>query len=168
MRYLAVFVGFLLSAVAGTLAALPVFVMGLVVPMTVIWPLTLGVAALAAALGAGWAGNLLARDGTWSRLPRILVAAETTAAVLLVVSAIPFVVRVPGVLLPSGPAIYGIALTAAVISLVATVAMLRYRSAEGRPWRDVLLTLALLMLVAPAVCATVVLLSCSLLVRCGA
>lgn len=36
---------------AGTLAALPVFVIGLVAPMAVIWPLTLAVAALAVVLG---------------------------------------------------------------------------------------------------------------------
>lgn len=67
VRYLVRVIGLLLSAVAGVLAALPVYVMGLAVPMVLVWPLTLGAVALAAALVASLFGNLANRDGTRSR-----------------------------------------------------------------------------------------------------
>ena len=58
--------GVLISALFGAVtAAFSLFSVGLVVAGSVIFPLTLGVAAFVAAIGAGWAGTLPVPARTW-------------------------------------------------------------------------------------------------------
>jgi small-conductance mechanosensitive channel len=67
------------GALAGTLLVLP---FGLVVVEQIVYPLAAAVGALLAALGAGWAATLLARDGTCTRLLPVVGATEAVALVV--------------------------------------------------------------------------------------
>jgi hypothetical protein len=69
-----------LSSLAGLVVLLP---LGLILDQVIVYPLAFGVAALLAALAAGWAGTLLAPGATRTRLLPVVVAAEAAAAVLV-------------------------------------------------------------------------------------
>ncbi len=73
----------------GNTGAMVVFTFGLVVAELIIWPLTFFIGAIFAAIGAGWAGNLLA-PGRTHLLPVVSVsmtiAAAMGVAVLIVTS----------------------------------------------------------------------------------
>jgi hypothetical protein len=58
--------------------------LGLVVPGGVILPVTFGVSAAFAALGAAWVSNLLAWGRSHARIASVLVWTEATALVMLV------------------------------------------------------------------------------------
>lgn len=57
---------------------------GLVTPFFIVWPITIGSAALVSALGAGWVGTFVATDGTRSRLLAVVGISEVAAGVLAV------------------------------------------------------------------------------------
>lgn len=82
LRYLIVWI---VALIAGTIGALPVFVMGLVVPEMVVWPLSFGTGALLAAASALWAGTLLDRGRTSGCPLPILSVCLSTAAVISIV-----------------------------------------------------------------------------------
>jgi hypothetical protein len=72
--------------VGGVAGFLPVFVIGLGVPLTTVGPLAIGTGALVASLAAGWVGNLAAPQRTRSRLLAILVASEIGAILFSLIS----------------------------------------------------------------------------------
>lgn len=71
----------------GVVGFLPVFVMGLGVPLFVVGPLAIGTGALVASLTAGWVGNLAAPRRTRSRLLAIFAVSEAGAILFSLVSA---------------------------------------------------------------------------------
>ena len=164
MKYLVRVVGLLLSAVAGVLAALPVYVMGLVVPMVVVWPLTLGAAALVAALVASLFGNLASRDGTRSRLLVVVGVAEGASAILALASALTYLA--PGAM-PAWPAIYSVVAISVVLASVATAAARRWRSG-GVGWRKDALMALVLLLFAPLLVYGGIIAACATPLGCGA
>ena len=163
-EYVVVAVGGLVSAVVGTLVALPVFAMGLVVPITVVWPLTLAVCALAASVVAGLFGEISRSDGPGVRLPAVILVTEAAAGVLVVVAAITSLL--PYWAQPSWPAIYDIVAFAGALALAATVAAWRFRVVGARKWRKVAVALGVLLL-APPLAYGVLLASCAAFVYCG-
>lgn len=152
-------IGFVVATVTGTLAALPVYVMGLAVPTMLIWPLTLGAAALVAALVAGLFGNIVDAHGMRTRLLAVVGVVEGTAVLLVLASALTLFVHVGAF---AWPAVHNLVAVSAVLALVTTVATRRWRGSGGSWTCDALMTLALLLLVPPlmygatlAACATV-------------
>jgi hypothetical protein len=99
---------------------------GLVTPFFVVWPITVGSAALVSALGAGWVGTFLATDGTRSRLLGVVGTSEVAAAVLAVV--FPFVPLPPGFLLLG---------TVVIIALAASWSTWRLRAPGEHIGREV-------------------------------
>lgn len=164
MKYLVRVIGLLLSAVAGVLAALPVYAMGLVVPMVLVWPLTLGVAALFAALVASLFGNLANHDGTSSRLLVVVGVAEGAAAILAFTSALTYLA--PDVM-PAWPAIYSVVAVSVVLAFVATGAARRWRSGGGG-WEKDILTALVLLLLAPLLVYGGIIVACATPLGCGA
>ena len=123
-------VAVVVAAVLCLAVGLPVLGMGLVVPAQVVGPLALAAGALAAALGAGWVGNLFTRDR--SRLLLVVAVAEASAVMLyLVMLASAFL---PGlrVGLFFGPLIYTAAVCAVFVAVSAGVAALRLRGPMER------------------------------------
>jgi hypothetical protein len=129
---------FLAGLAGSTLALGLVLPLGLIASEFVIFPLALGIAALFAALAAGWAANLLAVDGTRTRLLAAVGATEAIAFVMLAAILVIPVFR-DAVL---GPVIYIGLLCALIIALAATLFVWRLRGPERGP-RDVMITLAL-------------------------
>lgn len=79
------YAGVLASALAGgVIGALFLPFLYLFARETLFWFLSLGLIALLAALGAVWAGNALAVDGTKSRLLSVVGASEAAAALIAV------------------------------------------------------------------------------------
>lgn len=74
----------IVALVGGNIAGMLVLPFGLVLHEVVIWPLTFGVCAIFAAIGAGWAGNLLAPGHIRSRFLPVVGISEVTAAVVAV------------------------------------------------------------------------------------
>ena len=163
-EYVVVAVGGVVSTVIGTLVALPVFAMGLVVPMTVVWPLMLAVCALAASVVAGLFVEFSRSDGPGVRLPAVILATEAAAGLLAFVAAI--MLLLPYWAQPSWPAIYDIVASASALALVATVAAWRFRVVGARKWRNVAVALGVLLL-APPLAYGVLLASCAAFVYCG-
>ena len=164
VRYSVRAAGLLLSAVAGTLAALPVYVMGLVVPMVLVWPLTLGAAALVAALVASLIGNVASRDGTRTRLLPVVGIAEGAAAILALASGLTYLV--PDAM-PAWPAIYSVVAVCAALALVATAASERWRGGGGT-WRHDALIVGVLLLLSPLLVCGGVGAACATILDCGA
>lgn len=164
MKYLVRVIGLMLSAVAGALAALPVYVMGLVVPMVLVWPLTLGVAALFAALVASLFDNLANRDGTRSRLLVVVGVAEGAAAILALTSALTYLA--PDAM-PAWPAIYSVVAVSVVLAFVATAAARRSKSGGGG-WRKDALTALILLLLTPLLVYGSIIAACATPLGCGA
>lgn len=81
MRFLRYAVVFIVALVGGVAGSAPVYVMGLVVPVTVVGPLALLVGSLLATLFAGWATNLVGRGR--SRLFAIFGVSLLAAVVAL-------------------------------------------------------------------------------------
>jgi hypothetical protein len=129
------------ALICGTIVGMYVFPWGLCVAGFVIWPLTLVVAALSAAIGAGWVGILLAPDHTSSRLLPVVIASEV-AAIFMVV-ATPVLIPVLGLvpLISSSAHLLGAAMV--VIGLTSSWAAWRFRSSGHRWARDALLTVGL-------------------------
>jgi len=105
---------------------------GLVTPFFVVWPITVGSAALVSALGAGWVGTFVATDGTRSRLLGVVGVSEVAAGVL----AVAFLL-VP---LPPGFLLLG---TVVVIALTSSWSTWRFRGPGERIGREVAAVLIL-------------------------
>ena len=118
------------AALAGMLGAVPVAPVGLVVPMYIVWPLALGVAALLAAVAASWTGNLLMTGR--SCLLAVVGVTEGAALVLSALMAVPYFVPALEMVVLGGSLIHTIGACAAVIGLVAGVASLHLRGTRGR------------------------------------
>lgn len=129
MRSILWWLGIPIAAFFGSMVgALPVAVLGLSVPGLIVGPLSLLAGALAAALSAGWVGNLSSTDNTRSRLLAILAASCAGAVAALVV----------GALLLAAPRLLGtpamglnlisvLALCALILCAVTTIATWRLR-----------------------------------------
>lgn len=143
LRFVLVFV---VAVLCGFAIEMPVFVVSFVImPTTVFWPLTVGACAVGAALGAGWASNLLAQDRSWTRLSPVVGVGGVVAAFICAVSF--GVLFVPTEYDPAGrySAIYNLFAVAAAISLATTFAALRFRLTERRIVRDIALSLAAIL-----------------------
>ncbi len=146
---------FTVAVLCGFMVEMPVFVTGLVMPMTVVWPLTVGACAVAAALGAGWASNLLSPDRSWTRLFPVVGVGAVAAAFICVASL--GILFVPPEYDPTGrySAIYNLAAVAATISLATAFAARRFRSAERRMPRDIGASLAMMLAIPVAMVGAV-------------
>jgi len=147
MQFLRWFVTFLVAlacAVVGIFLMLP---LGLVVQDAVVLPLATVVGALLAALGAGWAGTRLARDGTRTRLLPLVGATEGAAVLLaLILVGLQAVEEAqPARFLPP-PGVIGL-VVGLLLALCASLAAWRLRTPAGAASGDVQLTLLLLGLV---------------------
>ncbi len=138
------------ALVCGTIVGMLVFPFGLVMAWFAILPLTLGTAALFAAIGAAWTATLVAPTHTSSRLLPVVGLSEATAAIVAVVALIPFLVpgAVDSILGNSAlgwvsPSIF-LGISMIVIGLVASWAAWRFRTLERRLGRDALLTFGLI------------------------
>lgn len=105
---------------------------GLVTPFFVVWPITVGSAALVSALGAGWVGTFVATDGTRSRVLGVVGTSEVAAGVLAVA-----LLLVP---LPPGFLLLG---TVVIIALAASWSTWRLRAPGERIGREVAAVLIL-------------------------
>ena len=155
LRYLMVWI---IAMLVGTLGAFPVLTMGLVVPGTVIGPLSMGTGAILAAVGALWAGTLLDWGRTHGRPVLILGVCLSTAAVI---SAAYLAVQLLGgysIAVSTGVTLL---IGIAVIALNASVATWWFREDGRNLRRDALLTLLLLVLT-PVVVRTTIYATCTL------
>jgi hypothetical protein len=145
--------GTFLAALLGSLAGVvPLFPLGLVAPEVVVYTLAAGVGAVFAALAAGWAATLLARDGSRTRLLAAVgfTEAVAVAAVVLLLAYRVLAARLLPFVLDVRPIVLAVA-CALLLAAGATVAAWRYRSAGRYPGGDGRLTLALLALAVASV-----------------
>jgi hypothetical protein len=137
------------ALLSGTVLALFIFLFGLIMPEPIIVPLTFGIGAIFAAIGASWVGNRLVPDHTRSRLLPIVGIAETTAIVVAVALLVLMSnhLPTPGFVIEwSGMApgrIVDVVLGMVFIALSASWATWRFRSSERRPGRDAAIMLGL-------------------------
>jgi hypothetical protein len=132
---------FLAALVGSALGLFLVLPLGLIAAELVVFPLALGVAALLAALAAGWAANWLAAGGTRTQLGQVVAATEAAAAVLAV-SLLASATFQQALL---GPVGYIGLICALALALAATLATGRLRTAKHRSG-EVGLTVGLLLL----------------------
>ena len=140
------------------MSAMILFPVGLVVAEFIAWPLTFLIAAIFAAIGAGWAGNLLT-PGRSRLLPIVGVSMATAAVVglavlILIANYLPtpsFVVERAGI----GPGRAADVLLGMIfIALGASWATWRFRGPEPVLVKDVALTLGLVSLAVLVIVAT--------------
>jgi hypothetical protein len=144
--------GTLLAAWAGSIISLfPVLLLGLVVVEWVIFPLGLVIAGLLAALSAGWAGTLLARDQTQTQLWPVIWITEVAA----IGTALIFLLLVRLGAASFGPLIIPILIFSLILALCAGVATWRFRSAKQETKSEVKLTVGLLVLAVVSVPAVI-------------
>jgi hypothetical protein len=134
---LGLFAAALICSVAGTFFVLP---LGLVASEYVIFPLALFVAGIFAALGASWAGNFLAGDGSCTRLLHVVGITEAGAALLALLFLA--VADVREALL--GPVFYPGLFCALALAVVAAIATVRFRRRKRN--KDRLITVMLVVL----------------------
>src|SRR4051812_222340 len=113
----------LLGSILGIFLVLP---LGLIVSEFVIFPLALVVGAALAALGAGWASNLLSANGTRTQLLQVVGATEAVATVMAVILLASSEFR--QALL--GPVLYIGLFCALALALAATMATWRLRTLQ--------------------------------------
>lgn len=127
------------SSLIGLFLVLP---LGLIVVEWLIFPLALVIAALLAALGAGWAGTYLARDQTQTLLlPVISTTVEMAAGLALF-----FLLSVWAGLTSFGPLVMPVLFLSLVLALSATFATWRFRGPQQNRRTAVRLTATLLVL----------------------
>lgn len=142
---------FLVALLAGMLGAFPIFVLGLFVPGYAVLPLTVLLAGLTCALGAGWTANVLRPDASTSDLKRIVAATEAVALLLVVLLfALTFGLAVAWPF-PASPLVF----TVLALALAGSVSSWRFRKTQGSLRRDALLTIVLIVLALLAVVLTV-------------
>jgi hypothetical protein len=135
----------LAALICATVVGMYVYPMGLCIPGFIIWPLTLVVAAVFAALGASWVGTILAPDRTITRLLPVVIASEVAAilaAIFVLTGAIPAVMQAEGwVRAYHRMYLFGAAMV--VIGLATSWAVWRFRESERRLIRDAFSTVGL-------------------------
>lgn len=153
------FLAALIGSLFGLFALLP---LGLVVHSFVVFPLAFGVAALFAALSAGWAGTAMATDGTRAHLASVVIRAEIAAAILALLQ---IILYLSNVTLP-GPLIGVIVVCSILLATITSAATHRSRRKQGESGNDVRFTVMLLL--AAVVLVPVVILVASLFGLTGA
>lgn len=126
-----------LGSIIGLFLVLP---LGLIVVEWLIFPLALAVAALLAALSAGWAGTFLARDQTQTRLLPVIGVTEVVA----VGTALIFLMMVRLGAANFGPLIIPAVIFSLILTLTAGAATWRLRAPKQAAGSQVKLTLILL------------------------
>ena len=144
-RVAATFVAFIVALLAAFAAIVLVFPFGLILHEAVIYPLALCIAAVFAALGAGWMGTILrAGEGRTRLLP--VAGVSVGVAALLAVAVLLFLAWAEN----QRPAVVTLspfhiaAVVPALIALVAVLATVRLRTTAHTLRGDVLSTLGLL------------------------
>lgn len=147
----------IVALLGGNVAGMLVFPFGLVVHEFVIWPLTFGICAIFAAIGAGWASNLLVPGHTRSRLLPVVGISEATAAVvaiaLLALTAFLFP-RFPAFASMLGPPVFLLGTGVIFIAMSASWAAWHFRSLESRVGKEIAITIGLVGLAILAFVAT--------------
>lgn len=125
--------------------AVQVFVwpLGLSMELTYVWFLAFVLGALAAAIGAGWVGTIMASDDTRSRLLLVFAISEATAAVVAIIGFL--VLQTPLVKSSFLLSILSFLVGMGIVVLGASWASVRFRSRGSRPRLDALATLGLLV-----------------------
>jgi len=134
---LGIFAASLICSVVGTFFVLP---LGLIASEYVIFPLSLFVAGMFAALGAGWAGNFLVGDGTRTRLLHVVGVTVAGAALLAILFLAMAELR--DALL--GPVFYPGLFCALALAVMAAIATMTFRRRSRN--KDRLLTALLVAL----------------------
>lgn len=152
------------ALVSELFVGVPLLPYGLEMPAEVLFPLVLVVASLFAAIGAGWAGTLLAPGRTRTRLLPVVGVSLATAAVVALMAAVIAALLGPVLMnqaiVTEYRAVFEILIPLAGLLVVIAVPMSagwaawRFRGPRGRMGRGVLLTLALAIVV---FCATLLL-----------
>ncbi len=141
-----------LGSVLGLILLLP---LGLIVSEWLIFPLALVIAALLAALGAGWAGTYLARDQTQTSLLPVIGITEVAGIGVALV----FLLLVKLGMASFGPLIVPIVIFSLILTLTATITTWRFRGPKQNTRGEVKLTVTLLVLAVVSVPAVVFLAS---------
>lgn len=136
---LGTFVAAWVGSLIGLVLVLP---LGLIVMEWLIFPLALVIAALLAALSAGWAGIYLANDQTQTRLVPVIGVTEVAGIGV----ALLFLLLVRLGMASFGPLVGPIALFSLVLTLTATMATWRFRAPQQNRGGEVKLTVTLLVL----------------------
>ncbi len=147
----------IVALVGGNVGGMLVFPFGLVIHEFIIWPLTFGICAIFAAIGAGWASNLLVPGHTRSRFLPVVGISEVTAvvvAVALLGLTVFFFPRFPAFASMLGPPIFLLGTGVIFIAMSASWAAWHFRSLEGHMAKDVAITLGLVGLAILAFVAT--------------
>jgi hypothetical protein len=132
------------GSIIGLILVLP---LGLIVVEWLIFPLALVVAALLAALGAGWASTFLARDQTQTDLLPVIGVTEAVAVGVALI----FLLLVRLGVASFGPLIIPAVIFSLILALSASVATWRFRSPKQDTRSEVKLTVLLLVLVVVSV-----------------
>ncbi len=149
---------FIAALVGGMVGALPVAILGLVVPEYVTLPLALIVGGLVSGISAGWAANVLAPDRTRSILLPIAGVSVAAGAVVAVAS---IGLSMGGAWRVFPNLFSSLLLATAIIATGASFAAWHFRRIDGRLGKDLLITLGLLG-IAIVVTAGTVFTTCSL------
>jgi hypothetical protein len=133
---------FIITLIVTLVGMLGVLIFGLIVAEVIIFPLALIIAAALAALSAGWAATLLARDGMRTDLWAVLGVTEAVAVIFAVVVLATLALRN----LLFGP-VFGIGLVSSLIlTLSAVIAAGRFRRPITQSQGDIKMTIILLVL----------------------
>jgi hypothetical protein len=149
------------ALVCGNIGGVPVLPFGLGVHELVIWPLTFGISAIFAAIGAGWAGNLLAPDHARSRFLPIVGVSEVAATIVTVIAVAGFVLHRATAQDPAQespffvPPIYRFGFGVIFIALSASAATWHFRTPRSSLGKDVAITMGLVGLAVLVFVATV-------------
>lgn len=135
LRWLAVLIVTFIVSVVGSI---PVFTIGLIVREVIVYPLTVVVMGLLAALTSSWMSNLLGDEQTHSRLLHVVAATEIVAILLVPLWGVLSYIGL------YGPNIFLLATWGMVISLSAYLAAWRFRSPTYSRRRDIFMSLVLL------------------------
>lgn len=140
IRYFIIF----LAAFIGSLGAMILLIpFGLLVKEAIILPITMLVAALPAALTAGWVGNAFRLNGQQTHLKAAVLAVQKTAVFLAIFQFIDSTYS----LIVLSP-LFMVALVASVVlALSSVIATARFRQQEATLRQDIRLTLKLLAIV---------------------
>lgn len=131
------------ALICGTFVGMLVLPFGLVVVEPIIFPLTFGIAALFAALGASWAGTLLGSNHTSSRILPVVGVSEAMAGIVVILFLITAVGESMLWYLGSPAIVLGGVMV--LIGLSASWAAWHFRKPVRRIGRDALMTLGLVV-----------------------
>lgn len=140
IRYFTLFFAAFLGSMIGMIILIP---FGLLVQKSIILPIIMLVAAIPAALAAGWVGNALDLHGQQTQLKTMVLSVEKTAVFLAIyqfLDATFYLFRL------SPPALMALA-ASVVLALSSVIAAVRYRQQESSIRQDVKLTLKLLAII---------------------